>query len=107
MNGTIRSDHGMTRTQLYRKWQAIKEIHGWKKGMVDPDWLTSFVKFRDYVGEPPTTKHRLRRVDNKLPFMPGNVHWVEEVTERELRQRETEQARPPSITKRAWWESYI
>lgn len=96
MNGTIRAPHGMTGTQLYRKWRSIKEVHGRRKGMVAPEWLVSFTAFRAYVGDPPTPTHRLRRVDDKLPFMPGNVHWVE------VPAREPE-VRPERVL-RAWWE---
>ena len=38
-------------------------------------WRTDFEAFRAYVGEPPSARHSLGRVDNDGDYAPGNVEW--------------------------------
>jgi len=43
---------------------------------MDPDWEESFATFTKDVGERPTPKHQLDRIDNELGYIPGNVRWA-------------------------------
>lgn len=76
--------------RLYGIWKGLrrrcgvicnsKGAHGEdysKRGVVLwQDWAESFETFRNDVGEPPSDKHQLDRIDNDAGYVPGNVRWV-------------------------------
>lgn len=43
---------------------------------VDPEWACSFAAFAAHVGERPSPKHQLDRIDNAAGYVPGNVRWA-------------------------------
>jgi hypothetical protein len=45
------------------------------RGEIDEAWLFDFWKFVEDVGDRPSEKHRLRRVDPALPYRKDNVEW--------------------------------
>jgi hypothetical protein len=71
---------------LYMAWQDMKrrchdprhwhyELYGARGIAVCPEWRESFEAFALYIGERPTPKHSLDRIDNDRGYEPGNVRW--------------------------------
>jgi hypothetical protein len=83
-----RTAHGQTRngkpTKPYWVWINIKNSANCQNFaqyneegiMVCNEWASSFKAFYAAVGEPPTSKHILRRIDSNLGYEPGNVRWA-------------------------------
>ena len=78
--------HGMTNTKLWRTWKGIVERttaptsshylrYGGSGIGIHQDWL-NFEEFASYVGEPPSEKHSIDRIDNSVGYFPGNVRWA-------------------------------
>lgn len=73
---------------LYSIWKGAKRRCGLignarhaesykRRGItMDPDWAADFHVFAKAVGERPSEKHQLDRIDNNLGYIPGNVRWV-------------------------------
>lgn len=84
--GRRRIKHGRSNTPEYRAWRGIinrcyrkKERnycdYGGRGISVHKDWINSFQKFFDYVGERPSPKHSIDRINNNGNYEPGNVKW--------------------------------
>jgi hypothetical protein len=78
-------------TYLYKAWENVKQRTGnpnhprfinWGgRGLtMFAPWLESFAGFAMYVlntlGERPSAKHSLDRIDNSLGYIPGNMRWA-------------------------------
>lgn len=83
----ICSTHGRSKTKLYGVWRAmIQRCHspstrtfyryGGRGITVCPEWRVSFEAFLADVGERPSDRHSLERVDNNGNYEPGNVVWA-------------------------------
>lgn len=73
----VNSRHGRDRT-IAQAWWRVRSRY---KGEICPQWCPesnkdAFLDFKKCVKCRPTSKHRLMRIDNNLPWQPGNVHWV-------------------------------
>ena len=79
--------HGQEGTKLYKTWQGVKRRclnrrsadyprYGARGIGVHEDWVSNFVAFALHVGEPPTLKHSIDRIDNDKGYEPGNVRWA-------------------------------
>jgi len=81
--------HGGWGTVLWDRWHGMirrctdpsavgYDRYGGQGVIVDPRWLgdTGFQNFRDDVGEPPSKKHTLDRINGAGNYQPGNVRWA-------------------------------
>ena len=68
------------KTPIYHIWSTIKQRCGkwpaYKDVQFHKIWNDSFEQFLKDVGEPPTPKHSLDRIDGKSNYEPGNVRWA-------------------------------
>jgi hypothetical protein len=86
--------HGATlggkQPPLYQVWAQIKqrcfnkkcpkyENYGKRGILMDPRWKESFITFQSEIeakiGERPSKKHSLGRIDNDKGYWPDNVRW--------------------------------
>ena len=64
----------MTNQKLYAQWSEYRRKDGYP---IVPEWKDDFPTFMAAVGERPSFKHRLYRIDKSLPMGPGNFEWRE------------------------------
>lgn len=82
-----RKTHGMVGTRTYKAWysciqrctnknhpEADKYLGAGIK--VCDEWIGSFVAFMNDMGEAPTDKHIIDRIEPKKGYEPGNCRWV-------------------------------
>jgi hypothetical protein len=91
--------HNMAGTPEHRAWKAAKgrcynpknsmfKTYGSRGITMCDEWKNDFYKFYSEVGDRPSPKHSLDRVDNNRGYEPGNVRWA----------TDTEQARNKTTT---------
>lgn len=81
--------HGLSNTPEYKCWQQLKARclnpnhraypdYGGRGITVHESWGDDFMAFLEHVGQRPSPKHSLDRIDNDRGYEPGNVRWVTE-----------------------------
>lgn len=74
----IRSNttHGQGNTPTHAIWRHLRSKY--PDELIFSDWLGpgKFERFLADVGHRPSRLHRFKRIDDKLPWQPGNVRWV-------------------------------
>ena len=83
--------HGCSRRKIitseYRCWAKMKErclnpntkqFKDWGgRGIsIYPEWIESFEKFFEYMGQKPSPKHSIDRINNNRNYEPNNVRWA-------------------------------
>lgn len=82
--------HGMARTDEHKIWCGIKKRcfnpkcdsyphYGGRGITMCKKWLDSFQEFHNDVGDRPSKKHSLDRINNNGHYEPGNVRWATRV----------------------------
>lgn len=108
--------HGKSGTRIYSIWiqmlarctkprSTMYPSYGARGIRVCERWSTSFDAFLQDMGEPPTPKHSIDRIDNNGHYEPGNCRWADPKTQgNNARHNRIIEFRGESMTLSQWAE---
>ena len=62
--------------RCYNPSNKVYHNYGGRGIKVCSQWLTNFEQFKADVGERPSPKHSLDRINVNLGYEPGNIRWA-------------------------------
>lgn len=77
----------MTNQKLYAQWASYQREGAYP---IVLEWKSSFPTFMEAVGERPSSRHRLFRLDKGRPMGPGNFEWRERLVTRDPNETDSE-----------------
>jgi hypothetical protein len=83
----IITTHGQTYHPLFQTWINLKsrcynenhksyKYYGGRGITMSDEWKNSFFAFKNDIGERPSKKHSIDRIDNYKGYFPDNCRWV-------------------------------
>lgn len=79
--------HGKSKSKVYKSWNRIKDRcnnakcsayykYGAKGVIIAPEYVNNFELFYAEVGDPPSGKYSIDRIDHKVGYVKGNMRWA-------------------------------